>query len=300
MWRRSWFEGDQHAPAHSYVRLRPQGDANERAWLLAEAHWDQAFTPPAFQQVLLWALGVVPWTVLTQFIGPLARRAQFVQPTPLGVAGYLWRVFVAAATAVIASAFVFALAMLILILSLIPIDSVRNIVGSLQQFASGGVGDLYMVLTSAVQRAALSSAVQRDIDWLRQQGCDRIAMIAHSQGGYVAYQALAEPWPGKVELFVTFGSGLIRLTESERARRTPALLLALIGTIGAILAIRFSRQLSSEKPGSGTSIRRTAWRSPSARSSAHCWSWCSGHDKARSPISRRRSRGPTSSPPRIR
>jgi hypothetical protein len=33
---------------------------------------------------------------------------------------------------------------------------------------------------------------------------------------------------------------LIRLTESERARRTPALTLALIGTVGALLAVRFA------------------------------------------------------------
>ena len=76
-----------------------------------------------------------------------------------------------------------------------------------QRFASAGVGDLYIVLTSPIQRAALSSAVQRDIDWLRDQGCERIAVVAHSQGGYVAYQALTEPWPRTVSLFITFGSG---------------------------------------------------------------------------------------------
>ena len=33
--------------------------------------------------------------------------------------------------------------------------------------------------------------------------------------------------------------GLIRLTESERARRSSSLVLALIGTVGALIAIRF-------------------------------------------------------------
>jgi hypothetical protein len=232
-------EGDAHSPAHSVVGLRVAGDAYEHTWLLAEARWDQAFVPPGFQQVLLWSIGVVPWTVLTQFIGPLARQAKFVERNPLSVGTYLLRVLAAAAAALIASAIVLTLALLILLLSLIPLDSVRNIVSRIQRFASAGVGDLYLVLTSPVQRAALSSAVQRDIDWLREQGCERVAVVAHSQGGYVAYQALTDPWHRPVELFVTFGSGLIRLTESERARRTSDLVMALIGTVGALIAIRF-------------------------------------------------------------
>jgi hypothetical protein len=231
-------EGDASAPAHSLVRLRPK-TGDEHTWLLAEARWDQAFTPPGFQQVLLWSLGVVPWTVLTQFIGPLARQARFVESNPLSIALFMVRVAISAILALIASAFVLVLAFVILILSIIPIEAVRGFVGRLQRFASSGVGDLYIVLTSPIQRAALSSAVQRDIAWLRKQGCDQVAVVAHSQGGYVAYQALSDPWHPKVELFITFGSGLVRLTESERARRTSSLVLALIGTVGALIALRF-------------------------------------------------------------
>src|SRR5262245_28275588 len=207
-------EGDPSAPAHSLVKLRPLGQEDHHTWLLAEAHWDDAFTPPNFFEVLQWSLGIVPWTILTQFIGPLARQASFVEANLWSILLFLVRVAIAAAGALIASALVLTLATVILVLSIIPIDAVRGFVGRLQRFASSGVGDLYIVLTSPIQRAALSSAVQRDIDWLREQGCERIAVVAHSQGGYVAYQALTEPWPRNVSLFVTFGSGLIRLTES--------------------------------------------------------------------------------------
>jgi hypothetical protein len=65
-------------------------------------------------------------------------------------------------------------------------------------------------------------------------------MVAHSQGGYVSYQALTDPWHRSVELYITFGSGLIRLTRIKQAQRTPALTLALIGTVGALLAVRFA------------------------------------------------------------
>jgi len=232
-------EADSHAPAHATVSVRSRLDDLPHTWLLAEARWDEAFTPPAFGQVLKWAIGVVPWTVLTQFLGPIARQSKFVENTPWSVLGFIWRVFVAAATALIVAAVLQVFALAILVLSIIPIAAVRDVVSRLQRFASTGVGDLYMVLSSPIQRAALTSAVQRDIDWMRSQGCERIALVAHSQGGYVAYQALADPWHRAVELLVTFGSGLIRLTESETARRTGALVPALIGTLGALVAIRF-------------------------------------------------------------
>jgi hypothetical protein len=232
-------EADGHAPAHATMTLAARAGERAHTWLLSEARWDEAFTPPAFGQVLRWAIGVVPWTVLTQFIGPLGRQKAFVEATPWDVLGFLWRVVVAATTALVLAAVLQVFALAILVLSIIPIDAVRGLVSKLQRFASSGVGDLYLVLSSPIQRAALTSAVQRDIDWLRDQGCERVAVIAHSQGGYVAYQALSDPWRREVELFITFGSGLIRLTESERARRSGALVPALIGALGALVAIRF-------------------------------------------------------------
>jgi hypothetical protein len=233
-------EADAHAPAHSAVTLRSQRDGKPHVWLLAEARWDEAFTPPAFKQVLLWAIGVVPWTVLTQFIGPLIDESRLLRPDLLAILRFFWNIVASTFLALVAAVVLQTVALVILVLSIIPLDPVRDVVSRLQRFASSSVGDLYMVLTSPIQRAALTSAVQRDVDWLRAQGCERVAVIAHSQGGYVAYQALADAWYRPVDTFVTFGSGLIRLTESERARRTGLLAPALIGVIGALIAIRFA------------------------------------------------------------
>jgi hypothetical protein len=233
-------EADPSAPAHSAVTLRPQGDDRDHVWLLAEARWDEAFTPPAFRQVLLWALSVVPWTVLTQFIGPVIDESQLLRRDLGQIVRFFWNIAASIFLALIVAVVLQTVALAILVLSIIPLDPVREVVGKLQRFASTSVGDLYMVLMSPIQRAALTSAVQRDIDWLRGQGCERIVVIAHSQGGYVAYQALADPWFRPVESFITFGSGLIRLTESEQAKRNGWLIWALVGTVGALLALRFS------------------------------------------------------------
>jgi hypothetical protein len=233
-------EADPAAPAHAAVNLQAEGDGPAHLWLLAEARWDEAFTPPAFKQVLLWALSVVPWTVLTQFIGPLLDQSRLLRPDLFEIARFFWNILVSTLLALVVAVVLQIVALAILVLSIIPLDPVRELVGRLQRFASSSVGDLYMVLMSPIQRAALTSAVQRDIDWLRQQGCDRIAVVAHSQGGYVAYQALADPWFRPVEQFITFGSGLIRLVESEQARRKGWLIPALVGVIGGLLAIRFA------------------------------------------------------------
>jgi len=232
-------EADKNAPAHSTVSVRSKRDSKQHIWLLAEARWDEAFTPPAFRQVLLWAIGVVPWTILTQFISPVVAESNRLRPDFFLILRFFWNIFLSTVLALVFSVVVVTVALLTVILSIIPLDPVRDVVGALQRFASTGVGDLYLVLTSPIQRAALTSAVQRDIDWLRDQGCKKVAVVAHSQGGYVAYQALADPWFRPVETFITFGSGLIRLTESEQARRQGFLPIALVGVLGAALAVRF-------------------------------------------------------------
>jgi hypothetical protein len=237
-------EGDTQAPAHSSVRLRPKArpgapPPDEHTWLLAESHWDDAFSPPSAQQVLVWAITVVPWVLITQLIGPLQRRAKLVRPTPIAVFGYLWRVIVATIVSLIATFFTVALIIVTLVLGLIPVDSVRQIVSRLQRFAETGVGDLYVVLTSPVQRAALVGAVQRDIQWLRDRGAKRVAVVAHSQGGFVSYLALSDPWSKEVEMYLSFASATPRLTEIEHQQRRGDFLLALVGSFGALVALRF-------------------------------------------------------------
>jgi hypothetical protein len=232
-------EADEHAPAHSMVSLRSKRDDNQHVWLLAEARWDQAFTPPAFRQVLLWAIGVVPWTILTQFIAPVVDESSRVRPEFFSILRFFWSIMVSVVLALVTSVILLAVAVVTVVLSIVPLDPVRDVVSKLQRFASTSVGDLYLVLTSPIQRAALASAVQRDIDWLRDQGCQQVAVVAHSQGGYVAYEALSDPWFRPVDTFITFGSGLVRLTESEQARRKGFLPVALIGVLGALIAVRF-------------------------------------------------------------
>lgn len=232
-------EADGAAPAHAELTVKSP-TAAKHLWLLAESRWDEAFTPPSFMQVLVWSITVVPWTLLTQFIGPLVDEFNNVRPNVLSILRFLLDVVIASVLAIGSSLIILAVAAAVLVLSIVPLDSVRDIVGKLQRFVSSAVGDLYVVLMSPVERAALSGAVQRDIGWLHERNCKKVVVVAHSQGGFVAYLALADPWRRKVDKFITLGSGVIRLTESQQAAREGWLFLAFVGVVGAIIAIRFA------------------------------------------------------------
>jgi len=229
-------EADENAPAHVRVTVQP-GDT-PHAWLLAESRWDEAFQPPSFREVLMWAIAIVPWTVLTQFVVPVIAGVTNVRPSFFITVRLLWDILSSSVIGLVVAFVMQIAAVVVLLLALIPVPAVRNFVGRLQRWVSYSVGDLFLVLTSPFQRAALSGAVQRDIAWMRKQRCSSIVLIAHSQGGYVAHLALTDPWKRRVDGFITLGSGVIRLTEADRARRTGMLGRTIVGIIGLVIALR--------------------------------------------------------------
>ncbi|HEX5012857.1 MAG TPA: hypothetical protein VFV72_01770 [Candidatus Limnocylindrales bacterium] len=229
-------EADENAPAHVRVTVKPREIPH--AWLLAESRWDEAFQPPSFREVVLWAIAIVPWTVLTQFVVPVIAGATNRRISFFWSVRFAWD-FISSAVIGLVVAFLMQIAaVVVVILALIPVPSIRSLVGRLQRWLSFSVGDLFLVLTSPFQRAALSGAVQRDITWMRKQNCQKIVVIAHSQGGYVAHLALTDPWKRRVDRFITLGSGVIRLTEADRARKTGMLGRTIVGIIGLVIAIR--------------------------------------------------------------
>src|SRR5262249_35822468 len=112
------------------------------------------------------------------------------------------------------------------------IPSLRRILLRVQQALAGTLGDCFILVASPIQRAAIISHVQRDIDWLISQDCKNIAVVAHSQGAAVAFEALStgvlkrfcqvrgvESDPSAREsrktLLITFGSGIAKLSELD-------------------------------------------------------------------------------------
>ena len=66
-------------PPHTVLDLelvRADGTIERVSWLMAESHWAQSFTRPAFMSLALWILLVAPWTVASYFGRQVRRQVQ--------------------------------------------------------------------------------------------------------------------------------------------------------------------------------------------------------------------------------
>src|SRR5262249_22124237 len=86
---------------------------------------------------------------------------------------------------------------------------------------ASSVGDSYVLVTRSIESAAIISRFARDLTWLENR-CQRVAVVAHSQGGAVACRALQMLSIGAPLRLVTFGSGLRKLEELEDLRDRPS------------------------------------------------------------------------------
>jgi hypothetical protein len=121
--------------------------------------------------------------------------------------------------------------------------------------AAGLAGDAYLIASSPIRYNAMSSQVRRDIAWLAAtKGCRAIAVIAHSGGVPVAYEALKasslQAHLDKVRLFISYGSGHGKLHAIEKLLPnrgpffaiSPALLVG--GSVGVVGGLLFTNQTS--------------------------------------------------------
>ena len=86
---------------------------------------------------------------------------------------------------------------------------------------AGSFGDLLVFVRSPVRFAAMAERVRGDIEWL-DRSCDRIMVVAHSQGSAVAWQAIRrtaqrpEGERAQVAMFFTFGQAFRKLKSLHR------------------------------------------------------------------------------------
>lgn len=249
-------------PAHSYVEIGVTSDNNgqPKRWILAESCWAQAFVPPTFKALAYWGLVVYPWTNATHWGSRMRRHWSRARQTE----GAFWRPIAIAKACVVnalwfilsvpISIIVLVLLALLLLLAIPPIPSLRAMLLRVQQALAGTVGDCYILVASPVQRAAIVSHVRRDIDWLISQDCKNIAIVAHSQGAAVAFEALrtgvlkrfyqvrgvesdSSASEFRKTLLITFGSGLAKLHELENAFVTDKVKLGWMPIAGLALVV---------------------------------------------------------------
>ena len=189
-------------------------------WLLAESWWADAFRQATLGELVAWAIGVGPWLIASQAAG-LEHRLRRGKRSRAGwlideaVFGIL--VIIAALVA----ALITPLALALLLFSLIPIPVVSGFVQGLARNLAGSFGDLLVFVRSPVRFAAMAERVRQDIEWL-DRNCDRIMVVAHSQGSAVAWQAIRrtaqrpEAERAQIAMFFTFGQAFRKLKSLHR------------------------------------------------------------------------------------
>lgn len=232
---RVWFRPEDEPWARNSAAAA-QHSLQDPNWVVAESFWAEEFAPPSFSELVTWGLGIAPLLVErtgTRVINGLLQtlwdrlKEREKQATSLGRAFLRFQSFVVYISAIITRVLSYLLLFVVGSIAQVFIVALyflgffppaRNFVTKTQFFFAGWLGDAYLVAASPVRYNAMVSQIRRDIHWLstpqRDRGaCQAIAVVAHSGGAILAYDALAGPAAEqrvsaqKPSLLITYGSG---------------------------------------------------------------------------------------------
>lgn len=224
---------DSEAPAHAEVtlhdvdRLRqkaaPTLNGSDSRLVVAESWWADAFPEPDFRQMLDWMISNLPVTLVSHFDRQF-RRAVFELRNPdnfANILGKLWRLCRAVISLFLGSLVVppiVCIFVLALIIGILPFSVMRAPARSLQRLVVATLGDSYSLLENQLNKALITSTVHRDIQWLASR-CEKVAVIAHSQGGAIAHEVFLRKPLAEGDLLITYGSGLQKLALIEEMKK---------------------------------------------------------------------------------
>ena len=232
------------------LRRSAEREGEGQRWLLAESWWADAFRPASFTELAWWAIGVGPWLIASQLAGLRERlKSPLRGPLTWLVDGLVFVLLFLVAAVV--AALIAPLAILLLLLSLIPLPFVGVLAQSIARNLAGSFGDLLVFVRSPVRFAAMAERVREDVEALGS-GCERVMIVAHSQGSAVAWHAIrrtAQAQHGKrreertpLVMFVTFGQAFRKLkalhrlhTRVGRSRQFECAIWALASTVCLLL-----------------------------------------------------------------
>jgi len=221
-------------PPHAVLDMHLMGehyDTEQREVLMAESWWSQSFVQPAASALLAWVWKIWPLALGMQLADPVRRLGEraFAANTAL------WRRLLAGAAAVLALLLMIILVPLSLVvpvaliatlfIGLLPVPMIRNAMQALQRLLTGTVGDSFLMAASAVSRATMVGQFKRDLAWLSAR-CQRVIVVAHSQGCAVSFLGLCEVTPAKLHSVTWLGSGMRKLEILRSAERRGSLIVS--------------------------------------------------------------------------
>jgi hypothetical protein len=198
-------------PARFTVDLRAAEGHPAQTWILAEAWWAARLSAPNLDEMTWWGLksAVVRSLGLAEVVVASFRKLPGSPKAIIEVVSSLLLFIGYVSAAVLSVPLILAL----YVLAQIP-GPVEQAVMGLRNFVQDQIGDFYTFMWDDIQAVHIRSSVAAAIHFLvEKRQCERIAVIAHSQGTVVAYDALCSGAVlpedlARVKTFVTFGSAL--------------------------------------------------------------------------------------------
>ena len=189
--------------------------------MLAEAWWADEVRTPRYRDLAMWGVRALPLALLLQVVGR-ARRSltddNQGHGRPRKVIALAYWASVGLITMVVLAPLVVLAIVAMLVIGLLPVPAVRRGVATVQRGLTGTVGDSLVLLDSPMRAAAMAGRVEAGVGYLRDRGCRRVVVIAHSQGAELAAYALADGEVGPVDGLLTVGSGITTLQILHNAR----------------------------------------------------------------------------------
>jgi hypothetical protein len=232
--------GEDYEPAQLTLEVPlglSDGPVHAR-WLLAESWWPALFTAPRFLELARWIWKVSTCLLVMQFVVPMRRhlsqaKAKKDSKNPdhsipwhsrlahvAAALCYLVLMSIAGMLSVLVSLLLLALALA----AKLPIPQIDRAVRWTIVKISSTLGDIYVLAHCPVQYAAMRTKVAQDLRLL-QRRCERVAVVAHSQGAAIAHQVLKDNDYGKdsgnLRAFITSGQGISKMHLLQRMEWDP-------------------------------------------------------------------------------
>jgi hypothetical protein len=179
--------------------------------------------PPRFLGLARWIWKVSTCLLVLQFVIPMRRHWQRARRTAKPsyrrladrVMALVYLVLMGAAAML--SVLWCILLVLLEVAAKLPIPRIDQAVRWVTVKISAVLGDSYMLAHCPVQFAAMRTQVARDLRWL-QERCEKVVVVAHSQGAAIAHQVLKDGSydPGSMRVFITLGQGISKLHLLQR------------------------------------------------------------------------------------
>lgn len=228
------------------IRATIDVDGVEQRVLIREGRWDQEVEPPSLLAVIAWTLIVSPWVLHREALLWHARRNYLTKRQTVSYALSP----IALTLLLLRFLFLLALSLLIQVLAIVGLllAWVPPVGRLLRAVFSATVGDAWAFVQDDEAHSSISGKVNAELARLSMD-CDRVVLVAHSQGAAVSHEAIRSTGPpANLSTLVTVGGGIGKLLAMRALSAHPgSLILWSVGRFAPIaLAI-----LSFERLGDG-------------------------------------------------